>query len=91
MTASPVAAATVQFNPETRLFIDGRLRDSSTVAGVTREEINIDPRLAMGRVVVAHLGNGASLCAISAGRSVATTMTFSPLSRVLVTGMVTGI
>ena len=30
MTASPVAAATVNFNPETRLFIDGRLRDSST-------------------------------------------------------------
>jgi len=24
MTASPVAAATVNFNPETRLFIDGR-------------------------------------------------------------------
>jgi acetate kinase len=39
----------------------------------------IDPRLASGRVVVAHLGNGASLCAIEAGRSVATTMTFSPL------------
>ena len=30
MTASPVAATTVRFNPETRLFIDGRLRDSST-------------------------------------------------------------
>jgi acetate kinase len=31
------------------------------------------------KVVVAHLGNGASLCAIDAGRSVATTMSFSPL------------
>jgi aldehyde dehydrogenase (NAD+) len=30
MTASPVDATTVQFNPETRLYIDGRLRDSST-------------------------------------------------------------
>jgi len=34
---------------------------------------------AAGRVVVAHLGNGASMCAIHEGRSVATTMSFSPL------------
>jgi acetate kinase len=32
-----------------------------------------------GKVVVAHLGNGASLCAIADGRSVATTMGFSTL------------
>ena len=32
-----------------------------------------------GRVVVAHLGNGASLCAMVDGRSVATTMGFSAL------------
>jgi aldehyde dehydrogenase (NAD+) len=38
MTASPVAAPTVSFNPETRLFIDGRLRDSST--GKTVDNIN---------------------------------------------------
>jgi acetate kinase len=31
------------------------------------------------RVVAAHLGNGASLCAIQDGRSVATTMGFTPL------------
>jgi acetate kinase len=35
--------------------------------------------LAQGRVVVAHLGNGASLCAMRAGRSIATTMGFSAL------------
>jgi acetate kinase len=35
--------------------------------------------LAKGRVVVAHLGAGASLCAIRDGVSVATTMSFSPL------------
>jgi acetate kinase len=35
------------------------------------------PELAGGRVVVAHLGNGASLCALKAGRSVATTMGFT--------------
>ena len=38
-----------------------------------------DPRRARGRVVIAHLGNGASMCALHEGRSVATTMTFSPL------------
>jgi acetate kinase len=32
-----------------------------------------------GRVVVAHLGNGASLCALRNGRSVATTMSFTAL------------
>ena len=37
------------------------------------------------RVVVAHLGNGASLCALRAGQSVATTMGFSALD-----GLVTG-
>lgn len=37
------------------------------------------PALAGGRTVVAHLGNGASLCAMRAGRSVATTMGFTPL------------
>jgi acetate kinase len=34
---------------------------------------------AAGRIVVAHLGHGASICAIRGGRSVATTMSFSPL------------
>jgi len=37
------------------------------------------PALAKGRVIVAHLGAGASLCAIRNGASVATTMSFSPL------------
>ncbi len=38
-----------------------------------------EPALLQGRVVVAHLGNGASMCALQGGRSVATTMSFSPL------------
>ena len=38
-----------------------------------------DPALAAGRVVVAHLGNGASLCALDNGTSIATTMGFSAL------------
>jgi acetate kinase len=39
----------------------------------------VAPALAGGRTVVAHLGNGASLCALRAGRSVSSTMGFSPL------------
>jgi acetate kinase len=38
-----------------------------------------DTRLRSGRVIVAHLGNGASLCALKGGVSVATTMGFSAL------------
>jgi acetate kinase len=38
----------------------------------------IDPISADGRVVIAHLGNGASMAAIRDGRSVDTTMGFSP-------------
>lgn len=34
---------------------------------------------AAGRVIVAHLGHGASLCAMRDGKSIATTMTFTPL------------
>lgn len=37
----------------------------------------IAPDRADGRLVVAHLGNGASMCAIAHRRSVATTMTFT--------------
>jgi acetate kinase len=39
----------------------------------------VAPDIAHGRVVVAHLGNGASLCALRNGRSMATTMGFSAL------------
>jgi acetate kinase len=37
----------------------------------------IDARAAAGRTVVAHLGNGASMCALKAGRSVTSTMGFT--------------
>jgi acetate kinase len=37
----------------------------------------VDPRAAVGKVVVLHLGNGSSMCAIDAGRSVASTMGFT--------------
>lgn len=37
------------------------------------------PRAATGRTVVLHLGNGASMCAMHNGWSIATTMGFTPL------------
>jgi acetate kinase len=37
----------------------------------------VDPKAAAGKVVVAHLGNGASMCAMQGGRSVASTMGFT--------------
>ena len=39
----------------------------------------IDRRAANGRTVTAHLGNGASMCAMVAGQSIATTMSFTAL------------
>jgi acetate kinase len=42
-----------------------------------------DSAAARGRVVAAHLGNGASMCAMKAGKSVATTMGFTTLDGLL--------
>jgi acetate kinase len=39
----------------------------------------IAPELADGRVIVAHLGSGASMCAIAGGRSIESTMGFTAL------------
>ena len=39
----------------------------------------LEPTLADARIIIAHLGSGASLCALHKGRSIATTMGFSPL------------
>ncbi|MFA6229284.1 MAG: acetate/propionate family kinase [Rhodanobacter sp.] len=47
-------------------FIAGRLREQA-------------PALAAGRVIAAHLGNGASLCGMHGGRSIDTTMGFTAL------------
>jgi acetate kinase len=41
--------------------------------------VEVAPAIAKGRVVVAHLGSGASMCAISAGQSVESTMGFTAL------------
>ncbi|HET7365534.1 MAG TPA: acetate/propionate family kinase [Burkholderiales bacterium] len=38
---------------------------------------SVDKRAAQGRTVVMHLGNGSSMCALAAGKSVASTMGFT--------------
>jgi len=38
---------------------------------------DVAPKIAKGRVIVAHLGSGASLCALNEGKSVDTTMSFT--------------
>lgn len=46
---------------------------------ITRRLRMLSPGIAAGRVIVAHLGNGASLCAMANGQSRDTTMSFTPL------------
>lgn len=46
---------------------------------IARRLAEVDPALVAGRVIAAHLGNGASLCAMQSGRSVDTTMGFTAL------------
>jgi acetate kinase len=46
---------------------------------VARALRQLGPAIARGRTIVAHLGNGASLCAMTGGRSIDTTMGFTAL------------
>jgi acetate kinase len=46
---------------------------------IARTLPKVAPEIAQGRVVVAHLGNGASMCALKAGRSIDSTMGFTAL------------
>jgi acetate kinase len=48
-------------------------------AYITRAMRRIAPEVARGRMIVAHLGNGASMCAIRDGRSIDSTMSFTAL------------
>ena len=41
--------------------------------------VEVAPQIAKGRVIVAHLGSGSSMCAINGGRSVESTMGFTAL------------
>jgi acetate kinase len=49
---------------------------------IARRLASEDSRLGAGRLVVAHLGNGASLCAIAGGRAQGSTMGFTALDGV---------
>ncbi len=46
---------------------------------IARRLRTVAPLLSTGRVIVAHLGNGASMCAMRDGKSVASTMGFTAL------------
>ncbi|KZL21979.1 Acetate kinase [Pseudovibrio axinellae] len=46
---------------------------------ISEEMHNVAPEVADGKIIVAHLGNGASMCAIEHGKCVTTTMGFTPL------------
>lgn len=48
-------------------------------AYIARTMRRIAPEVARGRMIVAHLGNGASMCAIRDGRSIDSTMSFTAL------------
>lgn len=50
---------------------------------ISGELPKVEPRAATGRTIVAHLGSGASMCALVGGKSVATTMGFSALDGLL--------
>jgi acetate kinase len=52
-------------------------------AYIVRAMRRLAPAVAAGRMVVAHLGNGASMCAIHNGRSIDSTMTFTALDGLL--------
>jgi acetate kinase len=49
---------------------------------VTRRLLSLRPELADARIVVCHLGNGSSLCAVKGGRSVDSSMGFTALDGV---------
>ena len=49
-------------------------------ASLLRSLREADPAAARGRVVLAHLGSGASLAAVSDGKAIDTTMAFTPAS-----------
>jgi len=46
---------------------------------IMEELAKTSPSAAKGRTIIAHLGNGCSMCAVKGGRSVDTTMGFTPL------------
>lgn len=52
-------------------------------AYIMEELARLDPTKAMGRTIIAHLGNGASITAIKEGKSIDTSMGFTPTGGIL--------
>lgn len=50
---------------------------------ICEEMMRLDPQVADGRIIAAHLGSGASMCAMVNGKSVASTMGFTALDGLL--------
>jgi acetate kinase len=76
------ATVTERFGLPDELFQQGIRRwgfHGLSYASIVDQLRHVVPELSSGRLIVAHLGNGASLCAIKGGRSVDTTMSFSVL------------
>jgi acetate kinase len=76
------AAVTERFGLPAELYDRGVRRwgfHGLSYASVIDQLHEIAPDIAAGRVIVAHLGSGASMCAMRGGRSVDTTMSFSTL------------
>jgi acetate kinase len=88
LASIPPFTATIQMSPiglpfRSRTYYDQGVRRYG-FHGLSYEYIAkrlpaVAPEVADGRVVVAHLGSGASMCAISAGKSVESTMGFTAL------------
>jgi acetate kinase len=76
------AAVTERFGLPHELFQQGVRRwgfHGLSYESVVDQFRDIAPDIAAGRLIVAHLGSGVSMCALSGGRSVDTTMSFSVL------------
>ena len=76
------AAVAEHFGLPESLFLSGVRRwgfHGLSYDSIARRLPSVAPEIAHGRVIVAHLGSGASLCAMRDGKSVDTTMGFSVL------------
>lgn len=84
---STLPKVATQFGLPVHLYEDGLRRYgfhglSYEYMAATLPDI-IGKEVAAGKVIVAHLGNGASMCAMVRGRSIATTMGFTALDGLL--------
>ena len=82
-TLPPVA----QRYPLPQRFLDAGIRrygfHGLSCESVLHALATLDPAAAERRIVIAHLGSGASLTAVSGGRSIETTMGFSPMGGIM--------